>query len=197
MPPKTFDCRTCAARNNWEFKTVVVHDPMTRNTFKILGNEPTTSYRLDLEPLLIEKQESVYIRRWVKQMMSSNQIKDSRLSRLILRHFFIWTKPSVILREHIFVYKLNVLVFHLFHWVSVFVPFFFVCFISSNRRYPSLHRHRMLSILRSAQRNIRFWNGERERGGDYNKIDSSSTGRTMYTIENDLTVVEGPWEREI
>lgn len=94
MPPKTFDCRTCAARNNWEFKTVVVHDPMTRNTFKFLGNELTTSYRLDLEPLLIEKQESVYIRRWVKQMMSSNQIKDSRLSRLILRHFFYLNKTK-------------------------------------------------------------------------------------------------------
>lgn len=186
MPPKTFDCRSCAARNNWELREI-------HSSFLV-----TTSYRLDLEPLLIEKQESVYTRRWVKQMTGSNQIKDSRLSRLILRHFFfIWTKPSVILREHIFVYKLNVLVFHLFHWVSVFVPFFFVCFISSNRRYPSLHRHRMLSILRSAQRNIRFWNGEREGEGDYNKIDSSSTGRTMYTIENDLTVVEGPWEREI
>ena len=27
------------AQNNWELNTVVVHDPMTRNTFKFLGND--------------------------------------------------------------------------------------------------------------------------------------------------------------
>ena len=162
MPPKTFVCRNLHKTiGSWKPSSCTTQWREIHSSFLV-----TTSYRLDLEPMLIEKQESVYTRRWVKQMTGSNQIKDSRLSRLILRHFFYLNKTKChSSRAHICLQVECVSISFVSLGQCVCSFFFFVCFTSSNRRYPSLHRHRMLSILRSAQRNIRFWNGERGGGG--------------------------------
>lgn len=120
-------------------------------------------------------------------------MKDSRLCRLILRLFFLNLNKTKChsSRAHICL-QVECVSFSFVSFGSVcfFVHynFFLFCFLFLILESSSS----MLSILRSAQRNIRF---ERREGGDNNKIDSSSNGRTMYTIENDLTVVLRGWER--